>query len=273
MHLAIADDLRDQIETGALAPGDQVPAAVDLAAKWGCSAGSARAALAVLKDEGRITGGRGTRATVRHPPERTTLSLSHKWSQIQKDLVLRPPHEREESGAIELTAGIPIAETEFSARYEVVHATEHQADVFGIELGDEVQKRSFEMVERKSGHRISWSVSYIPLYLIRSNPELLDDKNEPWPGGHQHQLYTVGVELDEFKRKLVAIQPTPGDRQKWGMDTGVAMILITTQSIDIQGRVVEYSEAVYPADRTEIEFSEPLKRWGTAAPKFQMGDN
>ena len=48
------------------------------------------------------------------------------------------------------------------------------------------------MLDPETNNRLSFSVSYIPRFLIESNPELLEERNEPWPGGHQHQLYTVG---------------------------------------------------------------------------------
>lgn len=45
------------------------------------------------------------------------------------------------------------------------------------------------------------------------------------------------------------------------MDQGTPMLLVRSKSIDVDGRVVEYSEARYPADRTEIQMVEHLKRW------------
>ncbi|MCP2325658.1 GntR family transcriptional regulator [Hamadaea flava] len=262
----IADALRAQIVDGHLKPGDPLPTIEELSSQWRCSTLVAREALDVLKSEGRVSGGRGKRATVRIPPKRITLS--NEWSQEQKDLVLMPSSVRAARGAIELTAGIPIEEIQSTHQYEVVPASAEIAAEFGIEPGTLVQQRTYEMTDPASGHRLSFSVSYIPLALIEGNPALLDDANEPWPGGHQHQLYTVGIEIDRFVRGVIAMQPTPGDRQKWGMEQGVSLLRVRSRSVDITGRVVELSDALYPADRTEIAFTEQLQRWPTDHPKY-----
>ncbi|MDI1466284.1 GntR family transcriptional regulator [Catellatospora sp. KI3] len=255
----IADALRAQILMGQLAPGAPLPTIEELSSQWRCAPLVAREALDVLKSEGRVSGGRGKRATVRVPPKRIKLSTG--WVQEQKDLVLQPRSVRSHRGAIELTAGVPIDATISTHKYDAVSATEDLALEFGIKAGTEIQQRTYEMVDRETGHRLAFSVSYIPLALIESNPALLDERNEPWPGGHQHQLYTVGIEIDHVTRTLIAVQPTPGDRQKWGIEQGVSMLQIRSRSVDIDGRVVELSDALYPADRTEVEFTENLRRW------------
>jgi GntR family transcriptional regulator len=255
----IADALRARIEAGDLKPGDPLPSVSELTQRWSCSPGVARAALDVLRGEGRITGGRGKPSTVRIPPRRIRLTID--WTQEQKDLVLRPEEERRVRGAIELTAGIPIEQLNSTHRYSRVPATDELAAEFSLEPGAELVRRAYEMTEKDTGHRVSWSVSYIPLALIASNPDLLDENNEPWPGGHQHQLYTVGIELGRFERTVIAIQPTTGERQLWGIEPGVPMIQVRSRSVDVNDRVVEISDAVYPADRTEIHFTEHLNRW------------
>lgn len=45
------------------------------------------------------------------------------------------------------------------------------------------------------------------------------------------------------------------------MNEGVPLLHGRSKSIDIEGRVVELSEAVYPADRTEVCYVERLDRW------------
>lgn len=261
VHYQIADDLRGKIGSGELAPGDELPTAAELAEQWNCSNLTARKALSVLREEGRITGGRGKPATVKGAVQRHQITLSNGWQQVQKDLILRPKKERAVKGAIELTAGIPIAETHSTAKYTEVEADQNLADEFDLPLGTPLIQRRYEMVHRKTGHRVSWSVSYIPRHLIESNPALLDESNEPWPGGHQHQLWTVGIELIRFERRIYAVQPTPGERQKWGMDVGTPMLHVLSRSIDTKERCVEFSEAHYPADRTEIAVTEHLRKW------------
>jgi GntR family transcriptional regulator len=66
-HQRIATDLRDQIASGALAPGGALASEADLQAQFGVSRGTVRQALATLRAEGLISGTRGRRAVVARP--------------------------------------------------------------------------------------------------------------------------------------------------------------------------------------------------------------
>lgn len=266
IHHQIANDLREKIISGELQPGDAVPSVRELADHWKCAPLSARNALAVLAGEGRLSGGRGKRATVRLPSPRIRLTMA--MAQEQKDLVLAPRRARASRGTIEMTVGRPIESTVFTHHYEIVGASLELANEFDVKTGTELQRRQYEMADRETGLRLTWSTSYIPLALIEGNPDLLDERHEPWPGGHQHQLYTVDIEIDRMVRSVTAVAPSPGDRQRWGMEQGVPLLAVRTRSIDILGRVVELSDAVYPADRTELVFAEHLERWPEDHPAY-----
>jgi hypothetical protein len=61
---SIAADIRDDITTGRLKPGDKIPTVVQLAAHYTVAAGTAHRAMAVLATEGLIEAARGKRAVV-----------------------------------------------------------------------------------------------------------------------------------------------------------------------------------------------------------------
>lgn len=170
-----------------------------------------------------------------------------------------------------MTAGLTLADVISTHKYSVISANDELANEFSVDQGAKIVMRSYEMTEKSTNKRVSWSISYIPKFLIRGNPDLLDETNEPWPGGHMHQLYTVGIEVDHFIRSVTAVEPSTGDRQKWGMEPGVPLLCIRSRSVDIKGRVVELSDAAYPSDRTEVTFVESLDRWPTGYPKYKPG--
>src|SRR5690606_26320477 len=190
-----------------------IPTIAELAQRWRCTTATAQKALSVLKDEGLITGGRGKPATVRLPARRIRLDSTH--SQLMKDSVHLPPPERDKNGAVELTAGVSLDDTKFVPRYELVPASDDEAAELGVPTGTELLKRTYETSDRITGHLIAWSTSYIPRALIEGNPDLLDESKEPWPGGHQHQLSTVGIEIDRFVITAIATPATAEDRQRW----------------------------------------------------------
>ncbi|MEU2703110.1 winged helix-turn-helix domain-containing protein [Micromonospora aurantiaca (nom. illeg.)] len=65
-YQSVAANLRQQITTGQLRPGDQLPAVPKLAAAHGISVGTAHRAVALLTAEGLVSVVRGRRATVAH---------------------------------------------------------------------------------------------------------------------------------------------------------------------------------------------------------------
>lgn len=54
-YLRVAGILREQIESGRLLPGEQVPSMAQLSDTHGISRGTARRVLVTLRDEGLIT--------------------------------------------------------------------------------------------------------------------------------------------------------------------------------------------------------------------------
>lgn len=65
LHEMIADSLREQIRAGELTVGSELPSESQLCDRWKASRGPVRQALAALRAEGVIAGGRGRRPVVR----------------------------------------------------------------------------------------------------------------------------------------------------------------------------------------------------------------
>ncbi|GAA2579541.1 GntR family transcriptional regulator [Winogradskya consettensis] len=259
IQLRIADDLRMKIERGDLAAGDPLPTLQEICDEYDCSINSARAAIGLLKQQGLITGGRGKAARVRTPAQRVCRSSER--HQEEKDLVLKPQSVRASTGVAETDMGSKIKDLSFSTRYEQIEPSPRLAADLGIAEDINVLRRTYEMRDRKDGRRLSWSVSYIPLPLIESNARLLDSANEPWPGGTQHQLHTVGIEVMRIVDQVSASMPTTAAAHEWRLDDGVPMLHVRRISYDADNRIVELSDADFPADRTELSFTTPLQKW------------
>lgn len=259
IKLLIADSIRIQIETGELTPGASLPTIQEICEQWDCSTASAREALALLREQGLVTGGRGKPLTVRLPHRRAVRSSER--HQAEKDLVLKPESERSLIGTSEIETGVSIKDLQFRTEYEVINASDELATATGVKPGAELLRREWETIDPKTGHRVAWSVSYIPAHLVKANPAIMDPDNEPWPGGTQHQLYTVGIEIMTMIDEVTAKMPTTVDRQLWGLETGIPLLVVRRISIDKLDRIVEVSDAEFPADRTQLVFKTPLKPW------------
>lgn len=269
LQLQIADDIRMQIERGELAPGAPLPTLTELCQGWSCSMNTARGAIALLKAQGLITSGRGKPPTVRIAPRKVIRSSER--HQVEKDLAIRPENERASIGEAETNLNMSISDQRFTSHYDQVPAGEDLAKIFKIHPSDLVLRRQWEATDKETGLRLSWSVAYIPLDLVKGNPAILDERNEPWPGGTMHQLSTVGIEIARIIDEVTARMPTTVEAQLWGMPDGVPIIFCRRISIDTTDRIVEVSDADYPADRTELDFVTPLKPW-PKKPPFKDGE-
>lgn len=259
IQLRIADDIRIRIEKGEYQAGDSLPALHELAETWSCSISSARNAIALLKTQGLITGGRGKAPVVRVPP-RLVIRQSQRH-QAEKELALAPESVRCGHGEAEDDLGSPLADLDFRSEYHFVPASREFAAIFGCPAGEDLLRKQYETRDPSGWIRLAYSVSYVPVRLVESNPVLLSADCEPWPGGAQHQFRTVGIEIAEVVDEVKALMPTTVEAQRWDLDAGVPLLCVRRISIDTDKRVVEVSDAQYPADRTLLRFSTPLQPW------------
>jgi GntR family transcriptional regulator len=157
--------------------------------------------------------------------------------------------------------GSSLDRFDFEARYSRVGADADLADAFGIPEGTSLLRREYSHRDKRTGALAAWSMSWLPGDLITKNPSISDPANAAWPGGTMHQLYTVGIEVDQVIDHVTATMPTTVDAQTWDLPDGTPLLWVRRISIDITDRVVEVSDAQYPADRTMLTFHTPLTRW------------
>jgi len=192
---------------------------------------------------------------------RSKVCRSSERHQHEKDLVLESEAVRASTGVAETDMGSKIEDLAFNPEYRTITPPPALAAALGIRPETPVLQRVYEMRDRQDNRRLSWSISYIPIPLIESNPRLRDSANEPWPGGTQHQLSTVGIEVMRIVDQVSAVMPTTADAHEWRLDNGVPMLRVRRISYDASDRVVEISDADFPADRTELSFTTVLKKW------------
>ncbi|MFD0202619.1 MULTISPECIES: GntR family transcriptional regulator [Saccharothrix] len=259
LALKIADDLRIRIETGKLRSGDSLPPLHELVSEYGCSTGTARAAMGLLRQQGLVVGGRGKPLTVRPRPKRVERSSAR--HQVEKNLVLQSEDVRRNNGLAENDMGSSFDDFDFEAKYSIVPADADLSDAFGVPDGTSLLRREFTHSEKKTGVLAAWSVSWLPVDLIRSNPDISDPANAKWPGGTMHQLYTVGIEVEQVIDHVTAAMPTTVQMDVWNLAEGTPLLWVRRISIDTSGRVVEVSDAQFPSDRTMLTFNTQLERW------------
>jgi GntR family transcriptional regulator len=255
----IADDLRKKVSTGEWASGQQIPPETDLMRDYRVSLNTMRTALKVLRSEGLLEARHGTGTFVSAPRQRVRrVNDRYHW---EKGRVHKSEDELRTKGATEVDTGLPVQDLTFSATYDQVKADERLAAMFNVLVGEPMLHRLYTAASASEQVPLSFNDSYIPLALIQANPDLLDQDREPWPGGTQRQLASVGIELDRIVDEVTARPPQGDEAERLGLHPGVSLIVVRKISVDTTDRVVEVSEIVMPGDRYELVYITPLERW------------
>jgi GntR family transcriptional regulator len=255
----IADDLRQRICSGKLGPGDRLPSETALVEQYGKSLPTLRQALGLLQSEGLIEKVHGRGNFVRRP--RTPVLRTNRRHQWEKDRVREPEELRARTGATEHDTGLQVDDLDFYAAYSDAKADPELAEIFGVPVGTPLLERVYRTRYRAEPFPFSLVRSYLVHALVAANPELLDVSNEPWPGGTQSQLHTVGIELDRIDERVTARPPTAEEAEELGLPPGTSVIVLRKTSYDTEGRVAELSDVTLPGDRTELLFTTYLERW------------
>ncbi|MFF4350435.1 GntR family transcriptional regulator [Streptomyces sp. NPDC001530] len=255
----IADDLRRSIREGERKPGDRLPSETDLATHYKRSVPTVQNALRLLNEEGLIDKQHGRGNFVRRP--RTPAVRCNSRHQWEKDRARKDRAKRAETGATEHDTGLELQDLVFYAKYREVKAPKDLADAFGVPEGTALVERTYRTRYAAESAPFNLVTSYLVRDMVAANPDLLDETKEPWPGGTQNQLYTVGIELDRVEERFTARPPTPEEARELDLPAGTSVILLRKTSYDINDRVVDISDVTLPGDRTELLFTTPLERW------------
>ncbi|MFI6034008.1 UTRA domain-containing protein [Streptomyces sp. NPDC051315] len=212
-----------------------------------------------MNEEDRIDRPHGRDAAVRHPRAPSVRdNRRHQW---EKDRARAPLTERAGTGATERDTGLESQDLVFHATYREVKAPGDLADAFGVQDRTVLVERTYRT--RCAGESAPFGLvtSYLVRDMIAANPDLLDETKEPWPGGTQNQLHTVGIEVDRVEERVTARAPTPEEARELDLPAGTPVILLRKTSYDIDGRAVNIADVTLPGDRTELLFTTRLERW------------
>ncbi|MCX4682080.1 UTRA domain-containing protein [Streptomyces sp. NBC_01433] len=199
---------------------------------------------------------RGALEHRRQPVARS--NARHAW---EKARVRQPLAERRATGATERDTGLQKPELSFSAEYREIESPSHVATNFGVPSGTLVLERNYRTRYLAEPHSLGIVRSYLLRNDIAANPALLDSTNEPWPGGTQSQLETVGIEFERITERVTARAANAEESVELGLREHEPVLVLEKVARDTAGIVVEVAHIVLPADRTTLEFVTPLDRW------------
>jgi GntR family transcriptional regulator len=227
-HHDIADDLRRQITTGRIKPGERLPSEAGLADRYKVSTVTLRSALAVLQGEGLVEKIHGKGNFVRRPLRKIVYVGG--WGTLD-------PWTAAE------------AAPRVTVRSTTVQAHGHLATLLKVPTGSPLAEFVCISHEGESPHGLARI--YIPRDLAPAG--VLDD--EPLYREAVTRFAVLSVSPAAVRETVCARPPTPDEASTLRTNSTAPVLAITRIAADSTGRIVEAALLVLPGDRVDAVFT------------------
>ncbi|RMI42392.1 GntR family transcriptional regulator [Streptomyces triticirhizae] len=243
MYQRIADDLRRQIDEGALPVGARIPSRAELKRTYGASDQTVDRAVRVLKAAGYATGqfGRGVFVSDRAPIGALLRST---------DAVDSP-----------LAAGVTALVGELSEQPEITWeavstptvAPPGIAERLGVPHGEPLMCTQYEyLADRRP---LQLSTSWEPLALTEGTDVAFPERGPYARRGVRGRFAAIGIRVVRA-REVVGSRPATGaEAEALGCSPGQCVTAVERTHYDADDRAVETSDTVVPGDRWRLEYT------------------
>lgn len=244
MYRQIAEDLREQIESGQLKPGQQLRTELELRERYNASRNTVRDAIKWLTNLGLVETkpGQGTFVIRKIDPFVTTLSGDPDSGMAGDE------------GASYLSmVSDQNRKPDFSPlQVEIQEASGDMAAALEIPEGAEVISRH----ERRLIDGTPWSMqtSYYPMEFADRGAERLRRARNIEEGTVRYLADTLHIRQVGYRDRITVRAPNPIEAEffKLPSDGRVPMYEITRTAYDGNGQPMRVTVAVYPADRNQF---------------------
>jgi GntR family transcriptional regulator len=243
-YRAIADELRQEIESGGLAPGSQLPTEIDLQDRFNASRNTIRDAIKSLVSRGLVVprAGQGTFVTERIDPFVTTLSADAETGFGGGE------------GATYLSAVSRAHRQPFMSepRVEIQLATGEVAARLRVEEGTQLVSRH----QQRTIDNTPWSLqtSFYPMrFILEGAPKLLEAANIP-QGAVQYIQETLGLKQTGYRDWITVRTPDANEVGFFRIpaDGQVPVFEVFRTAFDQSGDPMRVTVSVFPTDRNQF---------------------
>ncbi|GAB3951060.1 GntR family transcriptional regulator [Micromonospora vulcania] len=237
-YLAIAAELRAQIQSGALPAGAKLPSETKLMQQYEVSRTVAKWAISVLKGEGIVEGRAGSgvyvraaRRLVRHAHGRDLRTAAGPTSPFGRDAT-----RAGQQGSWEHDSRHDLADSQIAVR-------------LGVEPGTPVMRTTYRFLA--DGEPIQLSTSYEPLGVTGGT-------SVEWPEagaavGVVARMDVIGVHVDEFEERINSRPALEAETEALGLPTRADVYEIE-RTYYAAGKPVETANIVLPRGRYELVY-------------------
>ncbi|WP_328344739.1 GntR family transcriptional regulator [Micromonospora sp. NBC_00421] len=242
-YAQIADELGRRIDAGILGNGMPFPSDKEIQAEFGVARNTARQALAVLREQGRIhtIKSRGSFVRPRLKPVRVASS------RYRADVESTPENPQT---SVTHDYGIRFDQHNPDAVITTEPASPEVAELFDVDPGTGLVRR--DLVFRLNGWPTHMSTSYYLAEMV-AGTSVAGPGSEPAQGGAIGHLRSLGVRVTRVVETVESRMPTAREAEVLRMPSGP--VLAITRQMYAGDRVVEVArEIVYPGDGVRLEY-------------------
>ncbi len=243
MYRRIAEDLREQIESGQLEPGQQLRTEIELRERYNASRNTVRDAIKWLTTLGLVETrpGQGTFVVKKIGPFVTTLT--RKEGEVA---------EGGQSTTYLSEVGHGLKPSSSDVRVEIQGAPEHVATRLAIAPDTEVISRH----EQRHVDRTPYSLqtSFYPVEFADRGANRLRSSRNIEEGAVQYLRETLAIRQVGYRDVITVRVPNASEADffKVPTDGRIAMLEISRIAFDGNGNPMRLTVTVLPADRTQL---------------------
>jgi GntR family transcriptional regulator len=227
LYFQIAENLKDAIQAGAIAPGQRLDNELELAEQLGVSRPTVRQAIQRLVQQGLVVRRRGLGTVVVAPRILRPVALTSLYDDLAA--AQRGP----------VTSVLAVTETE---------ADGETAEALSLTAGTQVL--SVVRLRFADDAPLAIMHNYLPLNLLQGKPEIDLER-----GGLYELLRSQGVQLHAADQVLAARRATPQEARLLQAPRGTTLLTMTRTAYDVAGLPVEHGRHAYLADRYSFKMS------------------
>jgi GntR family transcriptional regulator len=253
MYQQIADDLRSRIESGDLAPGQQLPTELELRDQYGASRNTVRDAIKRLSGLGLVETrpGAGTFVTQKIYPFVTVLTQDPDTGY----------GGGEGAAYLSQVSAVHRKPETSPVRVELKPAPQDVARRLRVTPGEQVVLRHQERFIDKAPY--SLQTSFFPFESARRAPRLLmaEDIEQ---GTVRYLEDVMGIKQTSYRDWITARAPDESEQKFFGIAHDSMVFEIFRSAFDQQGNAFRVTVTIFPADRNQFT----VNVGGPAGPKY-----
>lgn len=251
MYRMIAEDLRKQLESGALEPGQQMQTELELREHYRASRNTIRDAIKWLTARGLVETrpGQGTFVARKIDPYVNTLTADPGKGSAEDKVMLGPGEGETYREEVRKNLRKP---DKTEPQVEVLKASSRVASHLEIPEGETVvsrrQKRYID------GTLCSLEMSYYPMSFVRQGADRLLEASDIKEGTVRYIAKTLGLRQVGYRDLITVRTPDAAEATSFNLpqDGRVSVFEIFRTAFDQTGTPTRLTVTVYPTDRNQF---------------------